>query len=76
MIGATVQKITRWTNSDGEPIEVTTTASLSAEVPYSPDVADDLTLRVAKLLERASSSDPEGDYDETDLTDIEERFND
>lgn len=73
MIGATVQKITRWTNSDGEPIEVTTTASLSAEVPYSPDVADDLTLRVAKLLERASDN---GDYDETDLTDIEERFND
>lgn len=73
MIGATVQKITRWTNSDGEPIEVTTTASLSAEVPYSPDVADDLTLQVAKLLERASA--PEDDY-ETDLTDIEERFND
>ena len=52
---------------------MTTTASLSAEVPYSPDVADDLTLRVAKLLERASDN---GDYDETDLTDIEERFND
>lgn len=73
MISATVQKITRWTNSDGEPVEVTTTASLSAEVPYSPDVADDLTLQVAKLLERAP--DLEDDY-ETDLTDIEERFND
>lgn len=73
MISATVQKITRWTNSDGEPVEVTTTASLSAEVPYSPDVADDLTLQVAKLLERAPG--PEDDY-ETDLTDIEERFND
>lgn len=68
MIIASVQKVWRYADEEGSPREGTTTYQLAVDASYNPEVVDDLTGHLDRMIRRVDMDEyPEPDplYDFT-----------